>query len=119
MRTCEAQGRSGEAQERLTGEHEGAGRGFPSNADLAAAHADVLVIEVGVAVVALLPIAQLDARALLRRPDRRRRVVGRQRDARARAGLGQAEALPHRAAEDGLHKLLHLCEAMQTRREWV
>mmetsp|Transcript_36899 Transcript_36899/g.115495 ORF Transcript_36899/g.115495 Transcript_36899/m.115495 type:complete len:572 (+) Transcript_36899:70-1785(+) len=80
----------------------------PADEDLAAGHANLLLVLVRVHVAALLPVAQLDARGHLRWPDLRRGVVAREGDARGRARLGEAVALPHAALEDGLHKLLHL-----------
>ena len=63
------------------------------DAHLAAALGDRRVLQVGVAVVALLPVAEADARALLRRADDAGRVVVRHRHAGARRRLGEAVAL--------------------------
>ena len=60
---------------------------------LAAARAHALLVEVGVVVAALLPVAEPDARGLLRRADDARRVVGEELDARRRARLREAVAL--------------------------
>mmetsp|Transcript_67683 Transcript_67683/g.178484 ORF Transcript_67683/g.178484 Transcript_67683/m.178484 type:complete len:516 (+) Transcript_67683:372-1919(+) len=81
--------------------------GGPSDEDLTAAHADRRVVLVGEEVVALLPVAQTDARRLLRRADAMlegRREADRRRTAR----LGEAVALNDGALERGHAKLADL-----------
>mmetsp|Transcript_12342 Transcript_12342/g.36929 ORF Transcript_12342/g.36929 Transcript_12342/m.36929 type:complete len:340 (+) Transcript_12342:210-1229(+) len=80
-----------------------------SDQDLATALADAGVVLVGVQVVALGPVAEADARRLLRRANLRRVVVvGDGGQASGSACLGEAVTLAEGCVEARLHKLLHV-----------